>query len=180
MNQFRYIISLYVLLSIFLVVIADSKASKKEVKKKEKTSYSWQNKVEKPVSDAIQAKDTGLSKSLISKDTKEAPKTVYKGKEPGKNRVLPRSFEGAPPMIPHDISDYLPIVRGNNSCTDCHLNPSRHWMMQNITLVPDNHLIVRKGNRVKNRRKLHPRKYNCTQCHAAQSHAKPLVENKFK
>ncbi len=49
------------------------------------------------------------------------PATSYLDAEPGESTTIARSFENAPPMIPHSLEDLLPITIDENSCVECHL-----------------------------------------------------------
>src|SRR5512140_3866151 len=53
-----------------------------------------------------------------------APKAyATKAGPPGQNQVLPRAYLNAPPQIPHDIGDFLPITAQGNMCIICHNQP---------------------------------------------------------
>ena len=49
------------------------------------------------------------------------PTYEWKAEAPGANAVLERSFENAPPLIPHNLDDMLPITTDNNMCLSCHI-----------------------------------------------------------
>jgi nitrate reductase cytochrome c-type subunit len=67
-----------------------------------------------------------------------------------KTTLLPRAFEGAPPLIPHEIED-------ETTCLECHR-------------LGDNDAPITS----------HPERVNCVQCHIAQDlSVKPFVENTF-
>jgi len=72
---------------------------------------------------------------------------VTKSKE---SAPLPRAFEGAPPLVPHEIEEEM-------GCLDCHrLGDS------GAPITP------------------HPERANCVQCHIPQKEGvKPFVENTF-
>ncbi len=69
--------------------------------------------------------------------------------EPSKE-TLRRAFEGAPPLIPHD-------VEAEETCLDCHR-------------LGENDAVITS----------HPERSNCVQCHIPEvTGVKPFVENTF-
>ena len=82
-------------------------------------------------------------------------------------------WEEQPPMIPHPIDKYSIDLR-QNGCLKCH-SPAT-YEANNAPMVADSHFFDRDGNRTE---KVAPRRYFCTQCHAPQAGAMPLVENVF-
>jgi nitrate reductase (cytochrome), electron transfer subunit len=86
----------------------------------------------------------------------------------------PRDFLQQPPLIPHTTSGYQ-VTRNFNKCMDCHA-----WSKaaaNGATKVGLTHFRDREGMELDN---VSPRRYFCTQCHVAQTDAKPLVENTFQ
>jgi len=68
----------------------------------------------------------------------------------GETALMPRAFEGAPPLIPHEIED-------ETGCLECHR-------------LGDNDAPITS----------HPERVNCVQCHVTQDlSVKPFVENTF-
>ena len=87
---------------------------------------------------------------------------------------LDRDFVQQPPLIPHTIASYQ-ITKNDNKCMDCHA-----WQKtkaSGATKVSVTHFRTREGQELDN---ISPRRYFCTQCHVAQTDAKPLVENTFQ
>jgi nitrate reductase (cytochrome), electron transfer subunit len=86
----------------------------------------------------------------------------------------PRDFVQQPPLIPHTTSGYQ-ITKNFNKCMDCHA-----WSKTaatGATKVGVTHFRNRDGMELDN---VSPRRYFCTQCHVAQTDARPLVENTFQ
>jgi cytochrome c-type protein NapB len=83
------------------------------------------------------------------------------------------AWEEQPPMIPHPIDKYSIDLR-QNGCLKCH-SPST-FEANKAPKVADSHFFDRDGNPTE---KVAPRRYFCTQCHAPQASAMPLVENVF-
>jgi cytochrome c-type protein NapB len=85
-----------------------------------------------------------------------------------------RDFVQQPPLIPHTTANYQ-ITLNFNKCMDCHA-----WQKTKASgavKVSVTHFRNREGQELDN---ISPRRYFCTQCHVAQTDAKPLVENTFQ
>jgi cytochrome c-type protein NapB len=85
-----------------------------------------------------------------------------------------RDFVQMPPLIPHTTAGYQ-VTKNFNKCMDCHA-----WQKtkaSGATKVSVTHFRDRSGQELDN---VSPRRYFCTQCHVAQTDAKPIVENTFK
>ena len=86
----------------------------------------------------------------------------------------PRDFVQQPPLIPHTTANYQ-VTKNFNKCMDCH-----GWAKANTSgaiKVSVTHFRTRENTELDN---ISPRRYFCTQCHVAQTDAKPLVENTFQ
>ena len=88
--------------------------------------------------------------------------------------VSDRDFVQQPPLIPHSTAGYH-ITRNFNKCMDCHA--WQKTQASGATKVGLTHFRAREGQELDN---VSPRRYFCTQCHVAQTDAKPLVENTFQ
>lgn len=118
----------------------------------------------------------GLSKTSVY-DVPDPDVVVYGSKDAGTvGKRAARSYNTAPPMVPHSIKDMVPITRESNLCKDCHVQPD--LIGQKITMglpvpAPVSHYVnVKQGE-------LNMGRYNCTQCHAPQAEVKLLVESVF-
>ncbi|RXJ99192.1 nitrate reductase [Arcobacter sp. CECT 8986] len=151
----------------------------------------------------ISEESLGLRKTdLYTEQSTVASKTMYKEEAPGTSKRIERSYENAPPMIPHSVEGMLPITINNNMCTTCHLPGIAESM--NATPIPKTHFtnyrpdtkldkkgdIIKDGKIVRNTSDLKLAKekkldtlsgarFNCSQCHAPQSKGQ-LVKNNFK
>lgn len=129
----------------------------------------------------IDPDDTGLSKVSVF-DTPTPKVYNYKGGQPGQNKLLPRAYLNAPPQIPHEINDFLPITAQNNMCVACHNQPDQ-WDAKRVkgipTPMPRSHYTDLRNAPGKVTDQLINARYNCNQCHVPQSNAKPLVKNTF-
>lgn len=151
-------------------------------------------------SNEVADKDLGLAKVSVDADSGLVTKPFsYQGKDPGpgdKNKRIPRAYDNAPPMIPHDISDLGEIDKNNNACLGCHMPdvasslgatpiPKSHFTSFRPVVTVDakdnvkflgNDMMIKKdleGN-------LWQGRYNCTQCHAPQTQGKLKVDSKFR
>jgi cytochrome c-type protein NapB len=123
----------------------------------------------KPV-DSIRGKDVGAA------DMAPTPKQ-FPDKSPGGTQALiPRTFAGQPPLVPHTVAMYEPITVAENDCLDCHI--SDEYNGNKMPRMGDSHFIALdksgKGTPVVNMAR-----YECTTCHVQQVDAKPLIENSF-
>lgn len=123
----------------------------------------------------------GLNKGSVF-DTPDPKVYASKAGAPGQNSLLPRAYPGAPPQIPHDIGDFLPITAGSNMCIACHNQPD-NWgkprTQGSPVPIPSSHYTDLRTAPGKVTDHLINARYNCNQCHVPQRDAKPLVENSF-
>ena len=127
---------------------------------------------------AVDDSSIGLSKTSVFDDpTPVAP--VYDAPPPGAPVTAPaRYFPGAPPVIPHSIKGLVPITSQNNACLGCHNRPDMIGKKVKGAPTPmtASH-YTDLWTKDKPSQKVSGARYNCNQCHAAQSDAKPLVRN---
>ncbi|CRF45452.1 nitrate reductase cytochrome c-type subunit [Helicobacter heilmannii] len=102
----------------------------------------------------------------------------YHKNPPGESQRFERAYENAPPMIPHDTTGLLPITKDNNQCLGCHMPDVAPTV--GATPVPASHLYDFRLNRPTKNHSVSDARFNCTQCHAPQANAAPLVKNNFK
>ncbi len=130
-----------------------------------------------PVIDETQL---GLRKTDLNEEAPPPP-VEYTKAPPGQSKRFERSYQNAPPLIPHSVEGLLPITKNNNACLGCH-DPKVAKAM-GATPIPPTHFIdfgkLPEGKIVKLSH-LDPARYNCSQCHVPQANAKPLVQNTFK
>ena len=140
----------------------------------------------------------GLRKTdLYSENNVEGSKGVFDAPAPGQSQVLERSFENAPPLIPHTVEGFLPIKKGQNMCLSCHMPnvapavkatsiPASHFMNFRPKIKEVNGKVVAykdndKGNTVtlQTLENLSNARYNCSQCHVPQADITVEVKNTF-
>lgn len=127
--------------------------------------------VGQPISD----ESMGLSKTSVFHDP--APAAFdYPAERPGAGTRHEQSYHTAPPMIPHDISAFVPVTQAKNLCLGCHQNAAMagQAVPKGVpTPMPVSHYTdVASG-------KLDGSRAVCTLCHAPQAKVEPLVENRL-
>ena len=134
---------------------------------------------------------------IYQEDDTTASKTEYRSAAAGTSTKIKRAFQDAPPMIPHDVTDFLPITRQNNACVGCHAPDIAPAM--GATPIPPSHYLdmrprhicdgvkfkksidnTKNETDVKRLTHLSQARFNCSQCHAPQSQGNPSVENLFE
>ncbi|MEA3522977.1 MAG: nitrate reductase cytochrome c-type subunit [Campylobacterota bacterium] len=145
----------------------------------------------------------GLRKTdLYSEDTTVADETKYGTATAGSGKFFDRAFDNAPPMIPHDVEEMLPITINDNQCKSCHMPEVAKSM--GATAIPKSHFtdlrprtnIGKDGSVVKEGQvmtgvndtltvqhklsSLSGSRFNCSQCHAPQSTGDLIVQNNFR
>lgn len=96
---------------------------------------------------------------------------VYPAADPGETTPLDRVYEGAPPLIPHNVEG-LSVDRSTNDCLDCHLEGDEVDDGHVATAVPRSHFINEFTNEALEGMVVGMR-YNCIQCHVPQADAQP-------
>jgi len=123
----------------------------------------------KPI-EAMRGKD--VEAADVAPSAKQFP-----DKSPGGEQVLiPRTFTGQPPLVPHTIAKYEPITVEENDCLDCHISDELNG--RKMPRMGDSHFVKldKSGN---GKSVVNMARYECTTCHVQQVDAKPLIENEF-
>ena len=100
--------------------------------------------------------------------------------EPDKRKLMvveggiERSYKQQPPMVPHEVDKY-PVTLKDNGCLKCH--SEKTYEQEKSPKIGDSHYEDRDGKVLET---MSPRRYFCTQCHAAQLEGEPLVSNMFE
>ena len=127
---------------------------------------------------AVSENDIGLRKApLQNEDKTRLQNFSYNNQAPGESQVFERAYENAPPMIPHSVEGLTDFTQSNNSCLDCHAPEVAQDM--GATPIPKSHTFDLRNKKAITDG-ISDSRWNCTQCHAPQSDAKPLVGNTFK
>ena len=129
------------------------------------------------VSQSYNEEDLGLRKvDLYSEKNVVAESTSYSTVAAGESKVIQRSFENAPPLIPHDVEGMLDMTKENNACTGCHMPEVAEAVK--ATPIPKSHFFDMRTQKVLT--EMSQARYNCSACHVPQSANEPLVQNNFK
>lgn len=156
-----------------------------EAKEEQKSSSSVQTqKVEQKnkskLSDGKDAKDLDILRSANDVMDEEEVKLVdinWTKPAAGEAQRYERSFENAPPMIPHDLEGLIPITADNNMCVSCHMPEVAKDV--GATPIPKSHLYS-----IRNKKdlegKLSDDRFNCTTCHVPQANVEAKFKNNFK
>ncbi|EMG30108.1 nitrate reductase cytochrome c-type subunit [Campylobacter showae] len=156
-----------------------------EAKEEQKTSSSVQTqKVEQKnkskLADSKEAKDLNILRSANDvMDEEEVKLADINWTKPaaGEAQRYERSFENAPPMIPHDLEGLIPITADNNMCVTCHMPEVAKDV--GATAIPKSHLYS-----IRNKKdldgKLSDDRFNCTVCHVPQANVEAKFKNNFK
>lgn len=89
--------------------------------------------------------------------------------EPGSSAVLPRPYDGAPPLIPHGLAG-LSVTRASNDCMGCHLEGVELGEGHTATRIPASHRLNPFTKQVQEDGVVGTR-YQCLQCHVPQDAA---------
>ena len=156
-----------------------------EPKEGQKSSSSVQTqKVEQKnkskLADSKEAKDLNILRSANDvMDEEEVKLADINWTKPaaGEAQRYERSFENAPPMIPHDLEGLIPITADNNMCVTCHMPEVAKDV--GATAIPKSHLYS-----IRNKKdldgKLSDDRFNCTTCHVPQANVEAKFKNNFK
>lgn len=156
-----------------------------EAKEEQKISSSVQTqKVEQKnkskLADSKEAKDLNILRSANDvMDEEEVKLADINWTKPaaGEAQRYERSFENAPPMIPHDLEGLIPITADNNMCVTCHMPEVAKDV--GATAIPKSHLYS-----IRNKKdldgKLSDDRFNCTTCHVPQANVEAKFKNNFK
>lgn len=90
--------------------------------------------------------------------------------------LIPRTFKGQPPLIPHEVEKYLPITMDENDCLDCHI--SDDFKGRKMPRIGDSH-FSKTEKEPDGSPKVNMSRWQCNSCHVPQVDAPPLVENTF-
>jgi len=134
------------------------------------------------VAQEVADEDLGLDKnSVFSTPDPIVPTTLQK--DPGENPKLGSYFDGAPPLISHQIEDLLPITLAENLCLECHDDPSmigEESAADEPTPIPESHYTDLRRSPDEVSGALIGTRYECILCHAAQMDAAPIVANTYQ
>lgn len=130
------------------------------------------------MNNGVSSEQIGLRKANLNNENGVVLSDInYSGLGAGESALLERAFENAPPLISHNLDGMLPITRDSNSCLTCHDKAIARDV--GAIAAPETHYYDFRKNKSTGDT-ISEVRFNCTQCHVAQSDAKPLVGNTFK
>lgn len=100
---------------------------------------------------------------------------TYLGAKPGRQKLIDRTFQTQPPLIPHALENFDEITLQDNQCMECH-SPET-FKKKESPKIGDSHFLDESG---KQQPSLPMTRHNCLQCHIPQTDAAPLVGNSFQ
>ena len=107
----------------------------------------------------------------------QAPEEKFNpGKRPGSQKLITRTFQQQPPVIPHATENFDEITLEENQCLTCH-GPEK-FKEKNAPKIGDSHFRNQQTGEIM--KQVSSARYNCVQCHVPQVDAPPLVENTFQ
>ena len=109
--------------------------------------------------------------------TDQAPEEKLQvGKRPGRQKIIPRTFDKQPPIIPHATENYDEITLVDNQCLSCH--GPENFKAKNAPAPLESHFRNQQTGEIM--KQVSSARYNCVLCHVPQFDAPPLVENTFQ
>lgn len=148
----------------------------------------------KKANDIIEDKQLGIIDADVkSEDTNLKSMARYVDSKPGESEKIERSFENAPPLIPHTTIGFFPIKKDNNICLSCHLPekaketgavelPATHFTdLRPAMIEVDGVLEFEDESNIHMQKLDEPNHayYNCSQCHVPQTQVTINIENLF-
>jgi nitrate reductase cytochrome c-type subunit len=118
----------------------------------------------------------GLSPGRLESLPPLAPMPNVSG-DPGEAPSIPAAYDGAPPVVPHAIADFVPIGREANACLDCHAAGEK--VAGEPTPVPASHFVDLRDAPASRRDHVAGARWVCTACHVPATDAPPLVASEF-
>jgi cytochrome c-type protein NapB len=131
--------------------------------------------------EAVDESKLGLSKTGV-RATPDPIVPLSDAKDPGENETVEPYFPGSPPLISHQVDDFLPIRIGENMCMDCHDLPDeigKERQPSDTTPMPTSHYTDLRNDPGEVLKKPVGARFICTQCHSPQTNAAPLVVNTY-
>ena len=159
-------------------VKAEAQAKVEEVKTEAQAKVEEVKAEAQELAQAVQSTANAKFREDYTSEDLTLPTYEVKSGAPGENTVIERSFENAPPLIPHNLDGLLPITTESNMCTTCHL-PDVAEAMQ-IKSVPASHLADLRDEKQAKQDSLVMARYDCVACHVVQTDAKELVKINFE
>ena len=155
-------------------------SSSAQTQKTEQIKTNSDKKEKVKLKDGKDAKDLNILRAandVIDEDDIKLADINWTKPAAGESKRYDRSFENAPPLIPHDLEGLIPITADNNMCVSCHMPEVAKDV--GATPIPKAHLYS-----IRNKKdlegKLSDDRFNCTTCHVPQANVEAKFKNNFK
>ena len=155
-------------------------SSSAQTQKTEQIKTNSDKKEKVKLKDGKDAKDLNILRAandVIDEDDIKLADINWTKPAAGESKRYDRSFENAPPLIPHDLEGLIPITADNNMCVSCHMPEVAKDV--GATPIPKSHLYS-----IRNKKdlegKLRDDRFNCTTCHVPQANVEAKFKNNFK
>ena len=155
-------------------------SSSAQTQKTEQIKTNSDKKEKVKLKDGKDAKDLNILRAandVIDEDDIKLADINWTKPAAGESKRYDRSFENAPPLIPHDLEGLIPITADNNMCVSCHMPEVAKDV--GATPIPNSHLYS-----IRNKKdlegKLSDDRFNCTTCHVPQANVEAKFKNNFK
>lgn len=155
-------------------------SSSAQTQKTEQIKTNSDKKEKVKLKDGKGAKDLNILRAtndVIDEDDIKLADINWTKPAAGESKRYDRSFENAPPLIPHDLEGLIPITADNNMCVSCHMPEVAKDV--GATPIPKSHLYS-----IRNKKdlegKLSDDRFNCTTCHVPQANVEAKFKNNFK
>ena len=155
-------------------------SSSEQTQKTEQIKTNSDKKEKVKLKDGKDAKDLNILRAandVIDEDDIKLADINWTKPAAGESKRYDRSFENAPPLIPHDLEGLIPITADNNMCVSCHMPEVAKDV--GATPIPKSHLYS-----IRNKKdlegKLSDDRFNCTTCHVPQANVEAKFKNNFK
>ena len=131
---------------------------------------------------------------LLSDESVLTDMPEYSKIRSGESEVIQRSFENAPPLIPHRVGGFLPIKVDDNKCLRCHMPdkapefkaiplPETHFTSYRPSIVEEDgkyRVDALEGEVIeKDLTHFNGAFFNCSQCHVPQTSVTVDIPNVF-
>ena len=155
-------------------------SSSAQTQKTEQIKTNSDKKEKVKLKDGKDAKDLNILRAandVIDEDDIKLADINWTKPAAGESKRYDRSFENAPPLIPHDLEGLIPITADNNMCVSCHMPEVAKDV--GAAPIPKSHLYS-----IRNKKdlegKLSDDRFNCTTCHVPQANVEAKFKNNFK
>lgn len=132
--------------------------------------------------------------SLLSDESVLTDMPEYSKIRSGESETYQRSFENAPPLIPHRVGGFLPIKVDDNKCLRCHMPdkapkfdavplPETHFTNYRPAVIEEDGIYIvaaEEGEVIeKDLDHFNGAMFNCSQCHVPQAEVTVEISNVF-